>query len=381
MTANFTQAQAESLQAIDTVSSRRPVEFVRVEAARLADAKRAFTTRRVPLGVAAGLVAEGVTPRAGDLVLARVTRLGQHKTLQAVSGRRQNLFVGDEIIAVFGHRYAPDQFEAVVPESLGPCQLAAGGGVIATVRHGHMRMGRPTEVLPLGLLTDAQGAVINIRRYRLSDKSACVAPPACVIAVLGTSMNAGKSTVAAHLIRGLRRTGLKVGAAKVTGTGAGADTFLFVDAGADPVLDFVDFGFASTYRLAPNEVEHIFIQTLRHLDDARVDVVVIEVADGLFQGETAALVQQSAFRARVDGIVFAAADSMGAAGGVEWLERRGLPVLALGGMLTTAPLAAREASQATRLPILSSEELASESHARALLAELDLRRLPTESRA
>jgi hypothetical protein len=368
-----------ALAAVTLERGAQRADAASLDAARLARAKYAFTTRRVPAGAATKLVTGGVTPMPGDLVLARVMQIGQHKVLQSVSGRRQNLFVGDEIVAVFGHRYAPDQYEALVPAALGPCQLVAGGGVVASVRHLHARIGRPTELLPLGLLADAQGAVINISRYRLRARPAGAAPRARVIAVLGTSMNAGKTTVAANLIRGLCAAQLKVGAAKVTGTGAGGDGFLFADAGAGPVFDFIDFGYASTYRLPPEELEHLLAQTLRHLDDARVDIAVVEIADGLLQAETSTLVQQSGFRTLVDGIVFAAADSMGAAAGVEWLERRGLPVLALGGLVTTSPLAAREAHQSTHLPVLTSEDLADGPRACALLAELELRCTPRES--
>src|SRR2546430_9351468 len=41
-----------------------------------------------------------------------------------------------------------------------------------------------------------------------------------------------------HLVVGLRRRRLRVGAAKVTGTGAGGDPWLLTDAGASLVLDF-----------------------------------------------------------------------------------------------------------------------------------------------
>ena len=88
----------------------------------------AFTTRRVR-GPVSGLLDGAARPTAGDLVLARVDALGHHGALQLVDGRRRTLFPGDTIVAAYGNRYAPNQFEAVVPESLEPCQLVAGGGV------------------------------------------------------------------------------------------------------------------------------------------------------------------------------------------------------------------------------------------------------------
>ncbi|NIU09062.1 MAG: DUF1611 domain-containing protein, partial [Phycisphaerae bacterium] len=78
-------------------------------------------TRRVPGGAACRIVqAATAKPRAGDLILARVDSLGHHKGLQLVCGRRRNMFVGDEIVVAYGNRYASSQFEAYVPDSLGP---------------------------------------------------------------------------------------------------------------------------------------------------------------------------------------------------------------------------------------------------------------------
>ena len=103
---------------------------------RLASAKRAFTTRRVELGSGMRLLRTG-QPRAGDLVLAQIESLGQHQRVESPHGRRAQLYEGDEIIVVYGERYAPDQFEAVLPEDLGPCDLFAGGGVAGKVVSRH----------------------------------------------------------------------------------------------------------------------------------------------------------------------------------------------------------------------------------------------------
>lgn len=343
-----------------------------LEPARLARAKRAFTTRRADFTLATQL-ATGIPPTAGDLVLARVQRLGQHPGLQLPSGRRATLFEGDEIVACYGNRYAPDQFEAVVPADLGPCHLVAAGGIAAQAREWHARMKRPTAIEPIGLLADARGRVLNVAQFALREDAALPATGTRVIAVAGTSMNAGKTTAAAHLIRGLAGAGLRVAAAKVTGTGAAGDTMLFADAGASPVLDFTDFGHASTYRLAPAEVEQVLRRAIASLARGAPDVIVFEVADGVFQRETAALLKSAAFRRSVHGIVFAAPDAMGATAGVEWLEQRGLPVLAVAGALTASPLAVREATEATHLPVLGLAELADPARAAALLGELALR--------
>jgi hypothetical protein len=98
-------------------------------AMRLAGAKRAYTTRHVPMEDLAGLLAgPDVAPRAGDLVLARVQRVGKHAALELAHSRRATMFVGDEVLVAYAARYAPDQFLAEVPCDLGPCHLAASGG-------------------------------------------------------------------------------------------------------------------------------------------------------------------------------------------------------------------------------------------------------------
>jgi hypothetical protein len=73
-------------------------------------------------------------------------------------GRRKLLFVGDEIVVAYGNRYAPNQFEAVVPKTLGPCHLVAAGGVAAKALSWHASVSKgATQITPLGLITDPTG--------------------------------------------------------------------------------------------------------------------------------------------------------------------------------------------------------------------------------
>lgn len=357
---------------------RTTADYTAVDPARLLRAKRSYTTHRVDLTIARRLLTAGIAPKAGDLVLARVMRIGQHTGLQVPTGRRATLFVGDEIVLTYGNRYAPDQFEARVPDDLGPCHLVAGGGIAAEARHWHSRMKRPTEIEPIGLLADQAGHPLNVASFRLPEAVAAPGRPPCVIAVVGTSMNAGKTTAAAHLIRGLVQSGLRVGAAKVTGTGAMGDVALLADAGAHCVVDFTDFGYASTYRVPRPEVERLLRQAVVHAAQSS-DAVVLEIADGLYQEETAALLKSPAFRQLVTGVVFAASDAMGAAAGIEWLEQRGLPVLAVSGQLTASPLGVEEARRATRLPVLGLNELSDPAQVGMLLEDLRSRALVAAS--
>lgn len=321
---------------------------------RIRRAKSAYSVRRVPLD-AADLRLRSGRPRAGDLVLARVTQLGMHQHLESADGRRQRLWPGDEIIVAYGQRYAPDQFEAVIPDDLSPCHLVAGGGVAARVLTRHTSVKPATQIVPMGLLANALG-VLNVRQASLGP--ATHGRPPLTVAILGSSMNAGKTTTAAHVIVGLRRAGLRVGAAKVTGTGAGGDRWLMQDAGAALTLDFTDMGYASTAGLPPEAVERILTDLGGHVASTGVDCAVIEVADGVLQRETSALVQSHLFAKYVDAVIFAAPDALSAIAGVAWLEQRALPVVAVSGVLTASPLATREAGAALRVPTYTAEDLA-----------------------
>jgi molybdopterin-guanine dinucleotide biosynthesis protein len=173
-----------------------------------------------------------------------------------------------------------------------------------------------------------------------------------VIAVIGSSMNAGKTTTVSGLIHGLSRAGFRVGAAKLTGTGSGGDLWSMEDAGAAMVLDFTDAGHASTFGAAQDDLGRIAQRLLARLGAAKMDIAVVEIADGLLQEETAALALTGHSAGWFDGFVFAAADAMGAAFGSDWLAKRGIAPLAMSGLLSASPLAMREAEMATGIEVV-----------------------------
>ncbi|WP_282825751.1 DUF1611 domain-containing protein [Gulosibacter sediminis] len=332
-----------------TASARQPLP------ARI---QPAYTTRFVGAAVEANrdafhLVSGAeVHPQAGDVVVARVTKIGNHKRIETPESRKAILF-GDHIVMVaYGNRYAADQFLAHVPADLGPCHLVAAGGIAGAVETQHDRIGAPTQLEPLGLLADDHG-VVNLRDYAPFTASATDAPERPldargrkrpeVIAVLGTSMNSGKSTSMATLINGLTKSGLRVTAGKATGTGAGNDPTIYRDAGAETVLDFSDFGFGTTFKLPMPQIRAITFGLIEQLAAADPDVVVVEIADGVFQGETSQLLRDPGFHAAVDHVVFSAVDALGALAGVRELQSAGLRVSAATGVMTSSPLASSEA--------------------------------------
>lgn len=365
----------DSPYTVQTSTLSSPVRRVPLDAQRLRRAKKSYTTRHVSTALEARpegyhlIVGPGVTPAAGDMVLARVVELGKHTKLEGPGSRRQQMFPGQEILLAYGARYAPDQFLAEVPADLGTCHLVAAGGLAGVVTQQHAAVDAPTVIEPVGLLADAEGRVRLDRHapHTVSSPGTRSEAGPVVVAVLGTSMNSGKSTTLACLVNGLTNAGLVVSAGKATGTGAGGDANLFRDAGATRVLDFTDFGLASTFGLDVEHVHDLWASLLDALSLDGPDVVVVEIADGLYQGETARLLGDARFAARVDAVVFAAQDALGARAGVAELQGHGLPVVAASGVLTASPLAGAEARAALSVDVVDTYDLCDPAVAIALL--------------
>ena len=336
---------------------------------RFKNAKRAFATRRVPAEEMHGLVYQDVTPKSGDLVLTRISELGHHKRIERIDGRRAHLYTGDEVILCYGNRYAPDQFEAQVPDSLQPCHMVAAGGIASEALCWHKRISGPTQIEPLGLITNAAGKVLNILDFALERSQAPLldSHPVPCTAVVGTSMNAGKTTSAAHLIHGLEKAGYKVGAMKITGTGAGGDLWLMQDSGAYKVLDFTDAGYPTTFKVPIDEVLSVYETLSDELIKIGCDAIVVEIADGIYQPETRQILQSDNFRKRFNGVLFAAREAMGACSGAKWLQQEGYQVLGISGQICASPLAQREAAQALSLPVFDLEMLSCPEQAPNLL--------------
>ncbi|MGO2809147.1 MAG: DUF1611 domain-containing protein [Glutamicibacter arilaitensis] len=368
---------AESLPT-QSAAARNEVQQ-QIDAQRARTIRAAYTTRFVAAELQRNpqdfeiVRRANMVPRSGDVVIANVAELGKHTRLQSPVSRRQLMFVGQEIMVAYGHRYAPDQFLAHVPDNLGPCQLVAGGGVASEVIEQHASIDKATQLEPVGLLM-RQGKVVNLLDFaplsieNESPRAAQIdAPRPPVIAVLGTSMNSGKSTTLGCLVNGLVNSGMQVAAGKATGTGAGNDPNLFTDAGAFSVCDFTDFGFPTTYRLDYETVRDLLVAMIREQSATGAGTVVIEIADGLFQGETSRLLRDPIFTAQVDRVLFSAQDALGAQAGERILLDAGLDVAAVSGVLTASPLAAMEAQAQLATPVIGTFDLCQAEVAAALL--------------
>jgi hypothetical protein len=258
--------------------------------------------------------------------------------------------------SAYGNRYATEVYEGYVPTGA-RINLLTAGGLIGTVAAAHEAHADPTKLEVVGRLVDER-----LRPLSLEDFARPLPPPSpatgapITVAALGTSMSAGKTTTAAAIVRGFTRAGFAAGAGKVTGSGSGKDRWSYQDAGARALLDFLDFGMPSTFGYPLNRLGATMTAIRNGLASEGCDVVVLEIADGLLQEETAWLARR--LPGFADAVVFAAVDALSARSGVALLREIGAPVRAVTGLVTRSPLATREAAAATGLPVLSPAALA-----------------------
>jgi hypothetical protein len=295
-------------------------------------------------------------PRAGDLALARLERIGKNARLELANGRPANLHVGDLLAVVFGNRYATNQFEGYARANGDSCDLLSMGGLCGIVESRHAGVPDSSKLRLLGALGDREGRPLVLRSFSLPPALRTPKRPRIVV-VCGSSMDAGKTHTASSTIAGLRKLGQGVAGIKLTGTAAGRDTWSMLDAGACTALDFIDGGYPSTYLLGLRELLELHAHLTSLAADRGASWAVVEIADGILQGETAALLRSPEFTETVDAWLFAAGDPLAALSGAQLLRSWGIEPAGITGRITMSPLAMREVTAATNLQCFSSPDL------------------------
>jgi hypothetical protein len=152
-----------------------------------------------------------------------------------------------------------------------------------------------------------------------------------------------------------------VRASKVTGTASLKDILSMNDAGATHFSDFSFLGYPSTYLIEEAEAIGIFNTLDLKYANNKDNYWVVEFADGINQRETAMLLQSEEVRKRIHKLIFCAADSFGAIGGLEVLKKRfNLVPDAISGVCSSSPLHIKELSEYTDIPVFNSLNIKAE---------------------
>ena len=318
------------------------------------DVKSTWVTRRVPTDLP--VTWEPLQgPRVGDLVLCEVVSIGIHGRAETVAGGRAKLYPGDRIVCAVGNRYATSLLEAVAEVGDDQVDLISASGLCGRVINRSKKATIPTSLRPVGQAF-LDGLPVNLSSFVVADPLMILSEPRWIV-VVGSAMDSGKTTACAAVIHGLVAAGNRVGAVKLTGTASARDFGSFRDAGASPVLDFLDVGWPSTVGCTSSELTAILTGTANQLRGEGVDWGVIEIADGVLQSETTMLLEALAANLGPVALVVTTRESLAAVAAVDLLAGMGLEVAAISGLITNSPLACREVELARAVPCVPTFDL------------------------
>ena len=88
----------------------------------------------------------------------------------------------------------------------------------------------------------------------------------------------------------------------------------------------------------------------------------MEIADGVLQRETAALLSCASFTQSVDAFLYTATDPLSVLGGLSVLGDLNIEPVAISGKVSMSPLAVREVERITQTPCLTMEQLCDAVH-------------------
>lgn len=211
----------------------------------------------------------------GDYVVCSVEKPRNVLKIELVNGRMADAGLGDLLVGVFGIRSATMEatgtWEAVGNDHM--MHVLTGAGLFG-------KMTSRSTLLPDLIPIKYRGHVhINGRKQRMRNflkplpKKKYRTP---TVVIVGSSMSAGKTTVARIIIRQFKMAGLSVLGAKLTGAGRYRDVLSMHDAGADWIYDFVDAGLPSTICDEKDYVDSM-TPVFSHMAAKHADLAVIEI--------------------------------------------------------------------------------------------------------
>ncbi|MBN1962268.1 MAG: hypothetical protein JW841_15135 [Deltaproteobacteria bacterium] len=275
-------------------------------------------------------LATDISASEGSVVAVRVlTSKSTYNQLELVSGRFSTIKPGDVCAVCLGHRKALFGYAGHLPDTVSVgdhLHILNLGGVLGVCDSINPDFGEPFvcevlgQILHFPYLGERIGIPANINQGALPLNENITLNNIPVVAVVGSSMGAGKTAAACALVQSFTHKGLNVAAGKATGVSLRRDILSMNDAGAQQTLIFTDFGIVTT---TTNNAPLVTRSLLSHLATQNPDVIVIELGDGLLglYGVDSILADPE-LRQSFSAVVLAASDPVAAWGGVHLLDEQ-----------------------------------------------------------
>ncbi|GCE25622.1 hypothetical protein KDA_11060 [Dictyobacter alpinus] len=278
-------------------------------------------------------IGEQIIPEEGAVLIAEaLSDAGKNNLLEFTSGRIGFLTEGDILPVVLGKRRALREYSGDIPK-----QVAVGdvlyylceSGVVGEIRGINEQWGAPIQVRILGSLLE-NGKPVNIKQSALPNYTT-LEQSAPIIGVVGTCMNIGKTTAICKIIKHFKAQGLKVAGVKLSGVASTQDLDKIQDAGASPVLGFMDAGLPSTCG-NPQAVIEAAISVLHAANTFNPDLIIAEFGDGILgEYNVGHILKSPHIQQHISSFIVGAGDLVGAWGAQEIMHQYGVPVTVITG--------------------------------------------------
>lgn len=271
-----------------------------------------------------------IQSKEGEVIVVKALKSQKkYGEIELTNGQISKVKKGDVIAGVLGQRKALEGIVGVIPKNLkvnDTIHILNLGAVLGIAKSWNPDfIDNPLPVQVLGAIVQG-GSTLNIQSFSLKPE-ATLHKSVPIILILGTSMGVGKTTLVKETVQLLtKEKGFKVAAGKLTGVAAKRDLLAMKNAGANPVLSFLDVGLTSTI-----DKEDVIVSTantvLNSLNKEHPELIVIELGDGVVGWYGVyKLLQDKAFIKSVSFIIGCANDLVGATGLCAVLKKIGLKI-------------------------------------------------------
>ncbi len=264
----------------------------------------------------------------GQLIAVKVISVNpNYNKLELVSGRITELTEGDIIVGALGNRIASSGMTGSVPTELNKhdkIHILNLGGVIGNCKDFNILLGPATECEVLGSVVDNSNKQLNLVDYSKIKKEMKINNKVPSIAVIGTGIDSGKTTVTSFIIKTLSNYFKKINACKLAGTASQKDLYSYEDNGAYKTSDFVDYGLPSTCMNDKKTIQSCSASIIGNMSED-AEIILMELGDG-YHGDygTKEIIQNTDITESIEVIVICAYDVSGAVNIIENLKSNNL---------------------------------------------------------
>ncbi len=301
---------------------------------------------------------EKSTANVGDVVIGRVMcDKNVENILETKEGRIARLFTGNLILGTLGERQSTRWIVGRVPingikttnEPI--VNMLCPSGILGILESVSIEyIDSSISIKLLGVAKDTKGKTINIKHYSIK-QSGLIKKSKPLIFIVGTAAEVGKTTLALKLIRKYTNANIPVSYCKLCGTGAYGEILLSRDAGAITVMDFVDCGLPTTYRVHAYKILLVAKSIINNLNLDNNKVILCETGGDILGANVPIILGDKEIQRHIKSVILVASDSMSAYGGTMILKKKYniIPTIISGPSTDTKTIAERT-SKITKIP-------------------------------